>query len=73
LPAGPTGLALKRPQLMAQGQHVGAKPGLGPAPDNQDLEQQANHDAEKGVEHQRGVSQGARRPGSGPAKKLLTL
>src|SRR5262245_25206743 len=38
---------------MAQGQHFDATPGLRPAPDNQNLEQEANHDVEKGVEHGR--------------------
>ena len=51
---------------MAQGRHFGAKPGLGPAPDDQDFEQEANHDVEEGVEHEREVSHAAPRRGLEP-------
>ena len=51
MPAWTADLALKYRELMAQGQHFGAKPGLGPAPDDQDFEQKANNDLEEGVEH----------------------
>ena len=53
-----------------QGKHFGAKPGLGTAPDNQELEQEPNHDVEKGVEHGRTVSHGARRSGLGARQRV---
>ena len=61
-------LALKHRELMAQGQHFGAKSGLGPAPDDQDFQHEANNDVEEGVEYERGVSHRPRVPGWAPAR-----
>ena len=49
LPAGPPDLALKHPELMAQGQDFGAQPGLGPAADDQGFQHEADHNVEEGA------------------------
>jgi len=42
-------LALKRPELMAQGQDFGTQPGPGPAADDQGLQHEADHNVDEGV------------------------
>jgi hypothetical protein len=57
LPAGPTDLSLDHSKLVAERQHLGAEPGVGPAADDHDLQQEADGGVEEGVEHDRGASQ----------------
>lgn len=66
LPAWPADLPLEHPKLVTQSQDFGAQPGVGPAVDDQDLQEEADDGVEEGVEHDRGASQ---RPlcGRGPA------
>src|SRR5262249_3264709 len=59
LPARPADLALQHCELVAQGQDLGPKPGLGPAAHDQSLQQEADHDVEEGVQHDRGSIPGA--------------
>ena len=64
-------MPLKHRELMAQGQHFGAKPGLGPASNDMDFEQEANHDVDEGVEHERGVSHWGRGVRLGTGKSCV--
>ena len=59
LPARPANLALQHRELVAQGQDLGPKPGLGPAAHDQGLQQEADYDVEEGVQHDRGSIAGA--------------
>jgi len=69
LPACPADLTFKHRELMPQGQDFGAQPGVGPAPDDQDFEQQADHE----VEHERKSCSGRRVPTCSPPRVANAL
>jgi len=54
LPARPASLALQHRELVAKGQDLGPKPGLGPAAHDQGLQQETDYRVEEGVQHDRG-------------------
>jgi len=54
LPARPANLALQHRELVAQGQDLGPKPGLGLAAHDQGLQQETDYHVEEGVQHDRG-------------------
>jgi hypothetical protein len=57
LPADSADLSFQNAKLVAERQHLDAKPRGGAAADDQDLQQQADNGVGKGVEHDRGASQ----------------
>ena len=59
LPARPASLALQHRELVAKGQDLGPKPGLGPAAHDQGLQQETDYRVEEGVQHDRGSIAGA--------------
>jgi hypothetical protein len=53
-PARPAGLTLEDSKLVTEGKDLGFKPGLGPAADNEELEQETGDGVHEGLEHDRG-------------------
>ena len=57
MPALPAQLSLQYPKLMAKSQYLGPELGVGPAAEDQGLEQEADNRVGEGVEHDRGAWQ----------------
>ena len=67
---GPPDLALKGPELMAQGQDFGTEPGIGPATDDQGFQQDTYDNVEEGEKYDRGSIAGTPCPGTNPRRQL---
>jgi len=55
LPAWPADLSLKDTELVTEREGLGFEPGLGPAADDQDIQQEVGDGVEQGEEHGRGI------------------
>jgi hypothetical protein len=56
-PAGSADLTFEHSKLVAEGENLSAEPGVWPAVDDQDLEQEANDGVGEGEDHDEGGSQ----------------